>query len=221
MNTIIIGGGKIGYHLAETLLHKGYTISVIDEDKEACRKFANELDIPIIRGDGTVASILEEAGIKKADCVIAVTGKDEDNLVVCQLAKHLYNIKKTIAKVNNPKNEEALKRLGVDIVLNSTDYIASQLEREIDSDRIKELLPLEDGKTSVYEIVPNDNFKRWNIPLAELGIPHTISIITIVREDTEVIIPNGMATIKKGDKLLILAKAKNKSDIFKTFGIEK
>ena len=221
MNSIIIGGGKIGYHLTETLLEKGYNVSVIEEDKEVCRKLANELDVPIIRGDGTVASILEEAGIKKAECVIAVTGKDEDNLVVCQLAKHIFNTKKTIAKVNNPKNEEALKKLGVDIVLNSTDYITAQLEREIDSDRIKELLPLEDGKTSIYEIIPDDNFTRWNTPLAEMGIPHTISIITIIREDAEVIIPNGRATIKKGDKLLILTKAKNKSDVFKTFGLDK
>ena len=175
MNAIIIGGGKIGYHLTGTLIEKGYHVSVIEESKEVCRQFANELDVSIIRGDGTVASILEEAGIKKADCVIAVTGRDEDNLVVCQMAKKLYNIKKTIAKVNNPKNEEPLKRLGVDIVLNSTDYISAQLEREIDSDKIKELLPLEDGKTSVYEIIPDDNFTRWDIPLMDMGIPHTIS----------------------------------------------
>ena len=221
MNSIIIGGGKIGYHLTATLLEKGYNVSVVEENTEVCHRFANELDVPVIRGDGTIASILEEAGIKKADCVIAVTGKDEDNLVACQLAKHLYGTKKTIAKVNNPKNESALKRLGVDIVFNSTDYIASQLEREIGSDKIKELLPLEDGKTSVYEITPDDNFQRWDIPLAELGIPQTISIITIVRNENEVIIPNGRASIQKGDKLLILTKEKNKNDVFKTFGIEK
>lgn len=221
MNAIIIGGGKIGHHLTRILLEKGYRISVIEEDKEVCRQFANELDIPIIRGDGTVASILEEAGIEKADCVIAVTGRDEDNLVVCQMAKKLYNIKKTIAKVNNPKNEEPLRRLGVDIVLNSTEYITTQLEREIDSDRIKELLPLEDGKTSVYEIIPDDNFTGWNIPLMDMEIPHTISIITIIRDNNEAIIPNGRAVIKKGDKLLILTKAKNKNDVFKTFGISR
>jgi trk system potassium uptake protein TrkA len=221
MNAIIIGGGKIGYHLTGTLIEKGYHVSVIEESKEVCRQFANELDVSIIRGDGTVASILEEAGIKKADCVIAVTGRDEDNLVVCQMAKKLYNIKKTIAKVNNPKNEEPLKRLGVDIVLNSTDYISAQLEREIDSDKIKELLPLEDGKTSVYEIIPDDNFTRWDIPLMDMGIPHTISIITIIRSNNDVIIPNGHAVIKKGDKLLILTKAKNKGDVFRTFGINK
>lgn len=80
MNTIIIGGGKIGYHLAETLLHKGYTISVIDEDKEACRKFANELDIPIIRDDGTVALILEEAGIKKLIVLLPSQAKTRTTL---------------------------------------------------------------------------------------------------------------------------------------------
>ena len=83
------------------------------------------------------------------------------------------------------------------------------------------LLPLEDGKTSVYEIIPDDNFTRWNIPLMDMEIPHTISIITIIRDNNEVIIPNGRAVIKKGDKLLILTKAKNKNDVFKTFGVSR
>ena len=188
MHSLIIGGGKIGYYLTKVLMEKGYDVSVVEKEKEACQKFANDLNITVIRGDGTSVSVLEQAGVADADSVIAVTGRDEDNLVACQLAKRLYQVKKTIAKVNNPKNVDALKKLGVDIVVSSTDNITGQLEREIDSGKIKELL--------------------------------TLNIISIIRNETELIIPRGHTTLEVGDKLMILSKIKDKNDILKAFKIK-
>ncbi len=219
MRSLIIGGGKIGYYLARVLLEKGYTISVIEKDKEACQKFANDLSIPVIRGDGTSISVLEAAGVEDVDSVIAVTGRDEDNLVACQLAKRLYQVKKTIAKVNNPKNVATLKKLGVDIVVSSTENITGQLEREVDSGKIKELLPL-GGKAAVFEIVLDDSFKLGGIPLMDLEIPQNVNIISIIRGENELIIPRGMTTLAPGDKLMILANNKDKNDILKTLRIE-
>ncbi len=220
MHSLIIGGGKIGYYLAQVLLEKGYTISVIEQDKSACQKFANDLDVTVIRGDGTNISVLEQADVEHTDCVIAVTGKDEDNLVACQLAKRLYTVSKTIAKVNNPKNVEALKKLGVDIVVSSTDNIAKQLEREIDSGKIKELLPLEGARAAVFEITLDESFKGTDIPLMDMNIPSTLNIISIMRDKNELIIPRGQVTLKTGDKLLILAKFKDKKDILKALDID-
>lgn len=220
MHSLIIGGGKIGYYLARVLMEKGYSISVIEKDKESCQKFANELNISVIRGDGTSISVLEEAGVEQADSVIAVTGRDEDNLVACQLAKRLYQVKKTIAKVNNPKNVETLKKLGVDIVVSSTDNITGQLEREVDSGKIKELLPLSGGKAAVFELVLDKDFSMEDIPLMEMDIPLTLNIISIIRGDNELIIPRGMTTLKVGDKLMVLANLKDKNDILKALKIK-
>ena len=162
--------------------------------------------------------MLEQAGVADADSVIAVTGRAEDSLVACQLAKRLYQVKKTIAKVNNPKNVEALKKLGVDIVVSSTDNITGQLEREIDSGKIKELLPLGAGNAGVFEIVLDNSFTLQNVPLMEMAL--TLNIISIIRNETELIIPRGHTTLEIGDKLMILSKIKDKNDIFKAFKIK-
>ena len=226
MHSLIIGGGKIGYYLTKVLIEKGYDVSVVEKEKDACQKFANDLNITVIKGDGTSVSVLEQAGVADADSVIAVTGRDEDNLVACQLAKRLYQVKKTIAKVNNPKividpkNVEALKKLGVDIVVSSTDNITGQLEREIDSGKIKELLPLGAGNAGVFEIVLDNSFTLQNVPLMEMEIPLTLNIISIIRNETELIIPRGHATLEIGDKLMILSKIKDKNDIFKALKIK-
>ena len=201
-------------------MEKCYDVSVVEKEKEACQMFANDLNITVIRGDGTSVSVLEQAGVADADSVIAVTGRDEDNLVACQLAKRLYQVKKTIAKVNNPKNVDALKKLGVDIVVSSTDNITGQLEREIDSGKIKELLPLSAGKAGVFEIVLDDSFTLQNVPLMEMEIPLTLNIISIIRNETELIIPRGHTTLEVGDKLMILSKIKDKNDILKAFKIK-
>ncbi len=221
MHSVIIGGGKIGYYLTKALLEKGHGVSVIEIDKEACRKFANDLNITVIKGDGTSVSVLEQAGAADADCVIAVTGKDEDNLVACQLSKRLYQVKKTIAKVNNPKNVAALKQLGIDIVVNSTDNITGQLEREADSGKIKELLPLGAGDAGVFELVLDESFVLTGVPLMQMDIPLTLNIISIIRNETELIIPRGQTTLEIGDRLLVLTKEKDKKDILKALKIKK
>ena len=208
MHSLIIGGGKIGYYLTKVLIEKGYDVSVVEKEKDACQKFANDLNITVIKGDGTSVSVLEQAGVADADSVIAVTGRDEDNLVACQLAKRLYQVKKTIAKVNNPKNVEALKKLGVDIVVSSTDNITGQL------------VPLGAGNAGVFEIVLDNSFTLQNVPLMEMEIPLTLNIISIIRNETELIIPRGHTTLEIGDKLMILSKIKDKNDIFKALKIK-
>lgn len=220
MKALIIGGGKIGYYLAKVLREKGYDISVIEIEKEACQIFANELKVTVIRGDGTCLSVLERAGVKTCNSFIAVTGRDEDNLVACQMAKRLYNVEKTIAKVNNPKNVDALQALGVDIVVSSTDNITGLLEREIGSGRIKEILPLNDGKAGVFELNLEEDFSLADIPLSELNVPHTCNIICITRNNT-LIIPRGHTTLHIGDKLMILANQKDKNDVYKAFKLKK
>ena len=135
MFIIIVGGGKLGYYLAKTLAPGKHQLVLIEEDYNLCKKIVVELcdlGVQVIHGDGTDINFLKDARIQQADIVIAVTGFDENNLVVCQLAKHYFSVPRTIARVNNPKNINVFKQLGVDSVVSSTALIADIIELEVE-----------------------------------------------------------------------------------------
>ena len=159
MKVTIVGGGKVGYYLVKTLVEHGYEPTIIEIDKKTCSMIANELDIPVICGDGTSVEVLEAAGVAQTDAVIAVSGQDEDNLVACQLAKKIFNVEKTVVKVNNPRNSQVMKKLGVDNVISSTDRIVEMFEREVDTSKIKELISLNHGTSAIAQIELPDNYK--------------------------------------------------------------
>ncbi len=140
MKAIIIGGGKVGYYLAKALLERYYDVLVVEKDKATCQYFANTLDVTVVMGDGSTAAVLKKAGADKCDSVIAVTGEDEVNLVICQIAKKLFDVKKTIAKVNNPKNVETMRLLGVDIAISGIETLIKKLATDVDNRRLKELM---------------------------------------------------------------------------------
>lgn len=201
---IIIGGGKIGYYLTKTLSENDYDLSLVEADKEISKQVANTLDATVVWGDGTSATTLEKAGIKNCDAVIAVTGRDESNLIICQMAKKLYNVPKTIAKVNNPKNVGALKKLGVDIAVSGTELIIRHLEHEVDNSRIKELIPLNDGKAAVFEVRLPSDYVYDGRELSDIRLPEGCNIISIQRRD-EFIIPRGKTKLMSDDMLLIVS----------------
>lgn len=217
MKVIVVGGGKVGYYLAKTLLEHGHTPYLIEKQSSLCNTVANQLDTPVICGDGTTITGLKRAGIEQADALVSVTGKDEDNLIACQLAKKKFNIKKTVAKTNNPKNADAMKQLGVDIVINSTTNISLLLEREVQLDSIKNLMSLNQGEASLVEIeIPQGN-KLSGKNLSEIKIPADMVIVTITRSG-HLIIPRGNTTIEDGDKITIIAKDSiihSLNDVFK------
>jgi len=204
MKVLVIGGGKVGYYLAKTLLEHGHEPTIIELDKKTCSFIANDLDIPVICGDGTNVEVLEEANVSHADAILAVSGQDEINLVACQLAKKVFNVKKTVARVNNPKNAEVMKKLGVNNVISSTDRIVDMIEREVDTSKIKELITLHHGIGSITEINIPEHYKLNGIKVADLNLPETINIISIER-DEKLIIPRGSVEILSGDTLLIIA----------------
>lgn len=125
MKVIIVGGGQLGYFLAKNLLVSGHEVKIVDMDKKKCKHIANVLDIAVICGDGTRIETLASAKVSKYDVLIAVTDKDEDNLIACEIAKKQFNIKKTVSRSNNPKNISIMKKLGVDITLNTTQIITN------------------------------------------------------------------------------------------------
>lgn len=203
MRAIIVGGGKVGFYLAKALLERGYSITIIEQDKEQSHYCANNLDAEVSCGNGTTVEALEACEADKADCVIAVLGQDESNLVCCQIAKQRFGVKKTIAKVNNPKNKDALKELGVDIVISATDSIIQELEFEVDISAMKKLLQLDGEDASLMEITIPKNYALEGRKLMELNLPAGCLIACITR-GTRTLIPSGQTTLQSGDAALVV-----------------
>lgn len=205
MKVVVVGGGKVGYYLVKTLIEHNHYPTLIEIKKGLCNFLANDLDIPVISGDGTTLEALVDAGIEDADALISVTGKDEDNLITCQLAKSVFHVQKTIARANNPKNVEVMKQLGIDITVNTTDNIARSLEREIDLSKIKQITTLHKGEASIEEInIPENGYPLAGKTLAQLHLPEIFVFISIIRGD-ELIIPRGNTQVLGGDKIMVLS----------------
>lgn len=205
MKVTIVGGGKVGYYLVRTLIEHGHEPTVIEENRSVCEHIANEMDIPIICGDATRLEVLENAGIRYSQALVSVTGSDETNLIVCQLAKKKYGIPKTVAKSNNPKNVSAMQTLGIDNVINSTDSIASLIEREVDTSRIKQLLSLNRGEVTIFEINLPPDYVYDGKMLMDIKLPVLFNIVSITRKGC-MIIPRGQSMLKSGDKLLVISE---------------
>ncbi|HUS13979.1 MAG TPA: TrkA family potassium uptake protein, partial [Chloroflexia bacterium] len=114
MYVIVVGGGKVGYYLTKTLVNEGYEILLIERNSAKVNIYRDRFGAVVMQGDGAEVTTLEEAGAGRANVVIAVTGDDEDNLVICQVAKRRFNVPRVIARINNPKNEQIFRLLGID-----------------------------------------------------------------------------------------------------------
>lgn len=218
MHICIVGGGKVGFYLAKTLLEHGHEPTVIEETETTCQRLANNLDISVIHGDGTLVEILRMARLDHCEALIGVTGRDENNLIACQLAKQVFGVKKTVARVNNPRNAAVLKQLGVDIAVSSTDNISRLIEREVETDAIRQVLSVAGGEASLSEVLLPDPFRYENKSLAELSIPTDVVVIFITRGQ-ELIIPRGSTTLHAGDRVMCVAKDTAFHDLTSGWGL--
>ena len=131
MYVIVVGGGKVGYYLARDLLDRGEEVTLVEKDGSRAEWLESQLGSIVMRGDGDELAFLKTTGIERADAVLAVTGDDEDNLIALQLAKRHFNVKRTIARVNNPANVSIFKELGVDEAVSATEVLLGALEPKI------------------------------------------------------------------------------------------
>ncbi len=216
MNIVIAGGGKIGYYLAKTLMPYKHKVSIIEIKKELCEKIANELNVPVMHGDGTRLDDLADSGIRAADIFIAVTGRDEENLIACQLAKKSFGVKRTIARVNNPKNIQVFETLGVDIAVSSTSIIADLIEQEVDYSGMKTLMKLETGKVVLSEIAIMETSPVAGRSLKEIEFPRDCILVSVIRGE-EVIIPNGFTVLKSGDYVIAVSSREKQQELKRYF----
>ncbi|MFH1576539.1 MAG: NAD-binding protein [Candidatus Margulisiibacteriota bacterium] len=204
MYVLVVGGGKVGHSLAKTLANKGYDSALVEKEEPIARKIAEELEqVLVIAGDGCDPARLEDAGIARAQVVAAVTGDDEDNLIICQLARDTFGVPRVIARVNNPSNEVTFKKLGIDTV-SSTSIISKLIEEEATIGDIFTLLALKRGKLSIVEAILNSKSPAVNKSIKELRLPADSILATIVR-DNQIIFPKGETKLKVNDSVIALA----------------
>lgn len=208
MYIVVVGGGKVGYYLTKSLINEGHEVLVIERDQRKCDAMAEELGSIVLRGDGAEAAVLAEAGANRADVVVAVTGDDEDNLVICQMAKKRFNVGRTIARINNPKNERIFGLLGIDATVSSTNLIMSQIELEIPHHSLVHLLKLKHSNVEIVETVISADSSIVGRSLKDLALPPDCIISMIVR-DGNLVIPTGTTEFQPGDEVVALAKVEN------------
>ena len=214
MKIVIVGGGKLGYHLAGNMLERKYHVMLIEKDKAKCVRLANDLDAEVICGDGTELSVLEQAGAKDADCLIAVTGSDQDNLVASQLAKLEFHAKKVIARANNPRNLEALRTLGADIAVSSTEIITSMIEQEVDVAQMHLLATLNKGRAGICAVTLPQDTALEGVTLKDLTLPQGSLVISVLRGET-MMIPNGLTVIRGGDEIVAVCGRDSQKKLMK------
>lgn len=204
MYIIIVGGGKVGYYLTKMLLSEGHEVLLIEKDPEKTELFVEQFGAVVVAGDGAEAAVLSQAGAARADVVIAVTGEDEDNLVICQVAKTKFHTGRTIARVNNPKNEQLFRMLGVDITVSQTDYILNLIEQAIPDQPFIHLLNLIDVDLSIVDakVVPGSKIAGRQI--GDLPLPENCNIVALIRSGS-LIVPTPTTKIEEGDDLIAIA----------------
>ncbi len=203
MYIVISGGGKVGSYLAHNLIKKGHGVAIIEKRYGVLEKLAEELptEVLLIEGDGCDVKYQEDAGVSHADILAAVTGNDDDNLVSCQLAKARFAVKRTVARINSPKNEHIFHALGIEGI-SSTTIISRLIEEEATIGDIIRLQTLKKGQISLVEIdLPKGDCFACNRKVYELNLPEGSVLAAVVRGD-RVIVPKGDTVMETGDRVL-------------------
>lgn len=208
MKIVIVGREKLVYFLARLFSSKGHNVIIINHDQRECTRLARRLKSTIVHGDGSDLAILREAGAHSADALLAATTKDEDNLVMCQLACFHFGVPRTLALVNDPDNEEVFQRLHISSALSITRLIASLIEQKTDYDDIINLIPAGEGKLNVTEVLLKESSPVLGKSLQEIALPENSLVASILR-DGKPIIPRGPTVLTAEDRLVVITLPDN------------
>lgn len=206
-SVLIVGGGRIGAYLASLLLDGGHEISLIEADPSRREELSGTLPAgSIVAGGGTEPEVLEAAGARQADTVVAVTARDETNLVVTSLAKFEFAVPRTIARVNNPANMWLYTAdMGVDVALNQSDIIGHLVAEEMSLGEMTTLLKLRRGRYALVEEQVHPASAAAGRPLADLDLPTECMLVGVLR-DSEVLMPHDDTVLQPGDEVLAIVR---------------
>ena len=216
MYVIICGGGKVGWNLGRELIEKGHEVTLLEAERRRYLIIEEELEHAVQYGDATELWILERAGIQRADLVIAVTGDDEDNILICQVAREKYLCERIIARVNNPRNLEHFKLLGIQPAVSATDLILRLIEHEVPQYGLVHLLDLREESLEIIEIEVTDNAPAASKRVIDIDIPEGSLIISVLRGGTG-FVPKADTVIEAGDEVLLVLDPGLEDDITAQF----
>jgi trk system potassium uptake protein TrkA len=205
MYVIIAGGGKIGRNLAKQLLDAGHETTVIERDADRYALLEEELEHVVQHGDATELHVLERCGIARADIVVAATGDDEDNVIVCQVARERYGIERFVARVNDPRNQEAFDLLGVAPTVCATSAIMALVQHELPEHDLVSLLSLRRERLEIVEAQITESSPCAGRLVRDIRLPDQARLISVLRGG-EAEIAVGDTELRAGDVVLAIAK---------------
>lgn len=207
MNVIIVGGVKTAYFLARQFMSKGYSVTLIDRDPEEGRVLSRQLQKPVvIVGDGSDPAVLEAAGARQADALLALTPYDQDNLIACQIAKQMYGVPRAVALINDPDNEPVFRQLGINVTFNATRILAMLIEEQTDWEDIANLIPVGEGRIQIVEVTLHEDSPALGQTLQSLPLPEGALIAGILRGE-DVIVPKGASRLQLDDRVVLISQS--------------
>jgi trk/ktr system potassium uptake protein len=201
MYVIVVGAGKVGWNLGRELLEKDHEVTLIENDRSRYQAVEQELEHNVQYGDASELWVLERAGVGRADMVIAVTGDDEDNMLICQVAKEKYMVEQTIARVNNPRNKQWFELLGIGPVVSATDLILRLIEHEVPKYGLVHLLDLPQERLEIIELLLVEGSPVAGRRVGDLELPEGSLLISVLREGTG-FVPGPDTVLEAGDEVL-------------------
>jgi trk system potassium uptake protein len=203
MYVLIVGAGKVGWNLARELINKSHEVTVVESDQSRYTVVEQELEHSAHYGDGSELWVLERAGIERADLVVAVTGDDEDNILISQVAREKYGVVRVVARCNNPRNLQHFELLGVKPVISATDLILRLIEHEVPKYGLVHLLDLPEERLEIIELEVADGSEAAGKAVKDLGLPDGSLVISILR-DGGGFVPAGDSVVQAGDEVLLV-----------------
>jgi trk system potassium uptake protein TrkA len=200
---LVVGAGKVGWNLTRELIDRGNEVTVVESDAGRFATVEEELEHSVQYGDGSELWVLERAGIERADMVIAVTGDDEDNLLICQVAREKYGCDRVIARCNNPRNLQHFELLGIKPAVSATDLILRLIEHEVPRYGLLHLLDLPQERLEIIEVEVADGSPAAGVEVKDLGLPDGSLAISILRDGTG-FVPLADSVIEAGDEVLVV-----------------
>lgn len=201
MFIILTGAGRVGYNLAKGLIAEGHEVALVEKDKKRYETLTDEFGESVIYGDASDAFTLKQTGANRCDLLVATAGNDEDNLIICQMAKIVYMVPRTIARVNDPKNEILFTKLGVDQIVNTTNMISALIGHKLGISFLSELLSFQNAEIVQIEVLEGSPI--IGKPVKELELPKDTLLIASIRNE-QVAVLKGDSTIQAGDSLVVL-----------------
>jgi len=217
MYVIVVGAGKVGWNLARELLEKGHEVTVIESNRRRYLTVEQELEHNVQYGDASELWVLERSGIQRADMVIAVTGDDEDNMLICQVAREKYMVDRIIARVNNPRNRQHFDLLGIRPSVSATDLILRLIEHEVPQYGLVHLLDLQEERLEIIEMLLGDDSGVVGQRVADLEMPDGSLLISVLREGRG-FVPGPDTVLEAGDEVLAVLDPGKEDELKAFFG---